>query len=41
MKIQMKRILDGKRLKYVNFQIRFVDEIMPDKKTGKKKLIIK
>lgn len=38
---QMKRTLDEKQLDYVKFNIRFVNNILPDKKTGKKKLIIK
>lgn len=34
-------ILYKKSLKYVQFIIMFVDEILPDKKTGKKALIVK
>ena len=38
---QMKKILSEKYLDYVQFYIQFTDEILPDKKTGKKKLIVK
>lgn len=38
---QMKKILKEKHLEYVNFYVQFIEEILPDKKTGKKKLIIK
>lgn len=38
---QIKKILNEKKLDYVNFKINFVNNILPDKKTGKKKLIIK
>lgn len=37
---QMKKILGEKNLHYVQFFIRFVDEIIPDIHTGKKSLII-
>lgn len=37
---QMKKILDKKNLGYVQFYITFVDEILPDPKTGKKRLVI-
>ncbi|MDO4302049.1 MAG: phenylacetate--CoA ligase family protein [Clostridia bacterium] len=37
----MKKILYEKNLDYVQFSIKFVNSIMPDKQTGKKKLIIK
>lgn len=37
----MKKILDEKNMNYVKFYIRFVNSIMPDKATGKKKLILK
>jgi phenylacetate-CoA ligase len=37
----MKKILNEKHLEYVNFYIQFIEEILPDKKTGKKKLIVK
>lgn len=37
----MKKILNEKHMGYVKFYIKFVDSIMPDRKTGKKKLIIK
>ncbi|MDO4262498.1 MAG: phenylacetate--CoA ligase family protein [Eubacteriales bacterium] len=37
---QMKRILREKRLEYVQFYVRFVQEIRPDTRTGKKKLIV-
>ena len=32
---QMKRILEEKKLSYVQFYVRFVDEILPDMNTGK------
>ena len=35
---QMKKILEEKNLGYVQFDIRFVNEILPDPHTGKKKL---
>lgn len=38
---QMRRILAEKKLDYVQFHVRFVDEILPDMQTGKKRLIIK
>lgn len=38
---QMEKILLLKNLDYVDFQIKFVDEIYPDKRTGKKCLIVK
>ena len=38
---QMKRILEEKGLGFVQFYVRFVDEIRPDMQTGKKRLIIK
>ncbi len=38
---QMKKILNEKHLDYIQFYIKFTDEILPDKKTGKKKLIVK
>lgn len=37
----MKKILSEKNLDYVQFNVRFVKEIVPDKLTGKKKLILK
>lgn len=37
---QMKKILHEKNMDSVHFFIRFVDEILPDKKTGKKQLIL-
>lgn len=37
---QMKKILHEKKLDGVRFFIRFVDEILPDEKTGKKQLIV-
>lgn len=37
---QIKGILTEKNLSYVQFQVRFVDEIFPDPKTGKKRLIV-
>lgn len=38
---QMNGILAEKKLAYVRFDIRFVDEIRPDPQTGKKRLIVK
>ena len=38
---QMKTILADKNLSYVQFYIKFVDEILPDPQTGKKRLIVK
>ena len=38
---QMKTILADKNLSYVQFYIKFVDEILPDPHTGKKRLIVK
>ena len=40
MKKLMKKILNEKKLDYVEFTIRLVEDILPDEKTGKKKLII-
>lgn len=37
---QMKQILKEKQLEYVQFSIRFVEDIRPDRKTGKKRLIV-
>ncbi|NNU77658.1 phenylacetate--CoA ligase family protein [Clostridium estertheticum] len=37
----MAEILSTKHLEYVNFNIRFVEEILPDPQTGKKRLIVK
>ena len=37
---QMKTILDDKQLGYVQFYVRFTDEILPDPKTGKKRLVV-
>lgn len=37
---QMKRILRGKDLSFVQFYVNFVDEIKADPKTGKKRLIL-
>lgn len=37
---QMKEILSEKGLEYVQFFVRFVPEILPDGKTGKKRLIL-
>lgn len=37
---QMGQILREKHLEYVNFSIRFVEEIRPDVRTGKKRLIV-
>ena len=39
--LQMKGILRGKGLDYVQFFVKFVDEILPDLRTSKKRLIIK
>lgn len=41
MQRQMKGILNEKKLSYVRFLVRFVDEIRPDPQTGKKRLIVK
>lgn len=38
---QMKAILAEKQLSYVQFYVKFVDEILPDPQTGKKSLIVK
>lgn len=38
---QMKKILTEKGLSFVQFYVTFVEEIMPDKATGKKRLIVK
>lgn len=38
---QMRGILEEKNLSYVQFTVRFVDEIKPDPQTGKKRLIVK
>lgn len=37
---QMREILRGKGLNYVQFYVKFVAEILPDPKTGKKRLIL-
>lgn len=37
---RMKKVLDEKKLEFVRFYVKFVDEITPDKLTGKKRLII-
>ena len=37
---QMRDILRGKGLDYVQFYVKFVPEILPDPKTGKKRLIL-
>ena len=37
---KMGKILREKRLDEVEFQVRFVKEILPDSMTGKKKLIV-
>lgn len=37
---QMKSILSEKRLTYVQFHVRFVEEIRPNPRTGKKQLIV-
>lgn len=37
----MTEILREKHLEYVNFNVRFVEEILPDPQTGKKRLIVK
>lgn len=41
MQMQMKKILAAKNLSFVSFVIQFVDEIYPDKRTGKKRLVTK
>ncbi len=38
---QVRRLLADKELEEVQFSIRFVEQIIPDKHTGKKPLIIK
>lgn len=38
---QMKDILREKHLEYIQFYMRFVEEILPDPRTGKKPLIVK
>lgn len=38
---QMKEILREKHLEYIQFYVRFVEEILPDQRTGKKPLIVK
>lgn len=38
---QMKKILAEKRLSFVRFSVTFVEEISPEKATGKKRLIVK
>lgn len=40
MKMQMKKILDEKKLGYVKFYVNFVEKILPNPKTGKKQLIV-
>lgn len=40
MHAQMMKILQDKKLEYVEFFVRFVDEIRPDRMTGKKRLIV-
>lgn len=40
MHAQMMKILQDKKLEYVDFFVRFVDEIRPDRMTGKKQLIV-
>lgn len=37
---QMKTVLNEKHLDFVQFYVKFVDEILPEKTTGKKRLII-
>lgn len=37
---QMRKILREKKLDYVQFYVNFVDEILPDERTGKKPLIL-
>ncbi len=40
MQSRMEKILKEKKLMYVQFYVRFVKEIMPDSRTGKKPLIL-
>lgn len=40
MRRQMRAILQEKHLGYVGFAVRFVDTILPDQQTGKKRLVI-
>lgn len=37
---QIKNILCEKQMEYVQFYLRFVEEIPPDSKTGKKQLVV-
>lgn len=37
---QMEQILKEKQLEYIQFYVRFVEKILPDPKTGKKKLVL-
>ena len=37
---QMKTVLNEKHLDFVQFYVKFVDEILPERTTGKKRLII-
>ena len=41
MLLRMRKILAEKRLDYVQFYVNFVEEILPDIRTGKKTLILK
>ena len=41
MLLRMRKILAEKRLDYVQFYVNFVEEILPDIRTGKKPLILK
>ena len=41
MKTQMRSILSEKKMDYVSFDVRFVNSILPDSRTGKKPLIVK
>lgn len=38
---QVQKVLAAKNLNFVKFYIKFIDEILPDIQTGKKRLIIK
>lgn len=40
MQTQMEKILSEKNLRYVNFKVNFVDKILPNRRTGKKQLVI-
>ena len=41
MSTALRKLLNEKKLNYVQFIIRFVKEILPDRRTGKKLLIVR